>query len=52
MTDTTITLSSKELEVLREILESSDSDAPEVTAILERVTEAAPSTAPAEETQG
>jgi hypothetical protein len=38
-------LSAKELEVLRETLEASDSDAPEVTAILERVNELA--TAPA-----
>ena len=29
----------KELEVLREVLESSDSDAPEVTSVLDRLNE-------------
>jgi hypothetical protein len=33
--------SPKELEVLKEVLEASDSDAPEVTAILERANELA-----------
>jgi hypothetical protein len=48
MTDTvTLALNAKELEVLRELLEASDSDAPEVTSILERLT--AP--AAADETQ-
>jgi hypothetical protein len=43
MTDKIINLavSPKELEVLREVLEASDSDAPEVTAVLDRVNELA-----------
>jgi hypothetical protein len=50
MTDkSTLELSSKELEVLKEVLEASDSDAPEVTSILERANEL--STAAAAETQ-
>ena len=46
MTDkATLELSSKELEVLKEVLEASDSDAPEVTSILERANEIAAATA-------
>ena len=40
--------SAKELEVLKEVLEASDSDAPEVTAILERANELASVTAEGE----
>jgi hypothetical protein len=38
MSDINLSLSPKELEVLQKELEGSDSDAPEITALLERVT--------------
>jgi hypothetical protein len=41
-------ISAKELEVLKEVLEASDSDAPEVTAILERANELAATSAPSD----